>query len=50
MNFESLGQILTSLWTIWAFALFVGILAWAMWPSNGRRFEQDAKIPLNDEA
>ena len=49
MNIESLGQILTSIWTIWAFVLFAGILAWALWPANRRRFEQDAHIPLKDE-
>jgi cytochrome c oxidase cbb3-type subunit 4 len=49
MNIESVGQVLTSIWTVWAVVLFAGILIWALRPANRRRFEQDARIPLNDE-
>lgn len=49
MNIESVGQVLTSIWTVWAVVLFVGILVWALRPANRQRFEQNARIPLNDE-
>ncbi|MFI4998298.1 MAG: cbb3-type cytochrome oxidase subunit 3 [Reyranellales bacterium] len=49
MNFDTLAGALTSIWTIWAVVLFAGILVWALRPRNRRRFEQDARIPLNDD-
>ena len=47
---ESFHQLLSSIWTVWAVLLFVGIVRWAVRPSNRARFERDANIPLNDEA
>jgi cytochrome c oxidase cbb3-type subunit IV len=49
MVLEALGEILSSIWTVWAVALFTGIVTWAWRPSNRSRFERDAHIPLNDE-
>ena len=31
------------------FAAFLGIVAWAWWPSRRADFERAAAIPLNDE-
>jgi cbb3-type cytochrome oxidase subunit 3 len=38
-----------SLWTVWFFLVFVGVIAWTLWP--GRRSEMDARarIPLDDD-
>ena len=47
---ESLHQVLSSIWTVWAVLLFAGIVHWAVRPSNRGRFERDARIPLDDEA
>lgn len=41
---------LRSLWTIWFFLMFVGIIAWTMWPSRKAAWEQTAQIPLRDGA
>jgi len=49
MTIESLGELLSSLWTVWAVGLFAGIVGWAWRPANRTRFESDARIPLNDE-
>lgn len=49
MTLEILGRTLTSLWTLWAVAVFAGIVIWALRPANRHRFEQDARIPLNDD-
>jgi len=49
MTLEALGELLTSIWTIWAILIFAGIAFWAWRPKNRRRFEKDARIPLNDE-
>jgi len=46
----SLGELLSTLWTVWAVALFGGIALWAWRPANRRRFENDARIPLKDES
>lgn len=45
----SFGELLATLWTVWAVGLFGGIAYWAWRPANRGRFENDARIPLNDE-
>ena len=45
----SIGELLSTLWTVWAVGLFGGIAYWALRPGNRSRFERDAQIPLNDE-
>jgi cytochrome c oxidase cbb3-type subunit 4 len=40
---------LESLWVVWAVTLFAGIVLWAFWPKNRRRFEADGEIPLRDD-
>ena len=50
MGFESLNEILASIWTVWAVLLFGGIVTWAWRPANRTRFERDARIPLDDES
>ena len=49
MTLEALGELLASAWTVWAVLVFGGIVRWAWRPANRRRFEADARIPLNDE-
>ncbi len=49
MTLESVNEILTSIWTVWAVLVFAGIVFWAMRPANRKRFDEDARIPLNDE-
>jgi len=31
-------------------ALFVGVVIYAFWPGNKKRFEKDAKIPLQKDS
>ena len=40
---------LRSLVTLLSFGLFAVIAAWAWWPRNRARFEQDALLPFSDE-
>ncbi|MDW8443406.1 MAG: cbb3-type cytochrome c oxidase subunit 3 [Acetobacteraceae bacterium] len=40
-HYETLRQ----LWVVWFMALFVGIVAWAFWPSNKERLEQSGQDP-----
>jgi cytochrome c oxidase cbb3-type subunit 4 len=48
MTIDSAGEILASAWNVWAALVFSGIAFWAWRPANRRRFEQDARIPLDD--
>ena len=49
MNLEAVNEILTSIWTVWAVLVFAVIVFWAWRPKNRKRFEKDARIPLNDK-
>ncbi|MEM1399774.1 MAG: cbb3-type cytochrome c oxidase subunit 3 [Pseudomonadota bacterium] len=47
---EHLGETLRQLWVLWLMALFVGIVLWALWPSNKSKLERYGHIPLNDDS
>ncbi|WP_019520067.1 cbb3-type cytochrome oxidase subunit 3 [Faucicola boevrei] len=40
---------LHSIATVAAFIAFIGIIWWAYSPNNRKRFEEDAKLALDDE-
>jgi cytochrome c oxidase cbb3-type subunit IV len=44
MDMNLLRGIITAL----SLLCFIGIVLWAYWPRNRSRFEQDARIPLDD--
>ncbi|MEX2647674.1 MAG: cbb3-type cytochrome c oxidase subunit 3 [Alphaproteobacteria bacterium] len=46
---EAFIAALKSLWLLWLFALFVGIVAWAYAPKRRRRLQSHGSIPLRDE-
>ena len=48
MNLVALQETLGSIWSVWAVLIFCLIVFWAWRPANRRRFEQDARIPLDD--
>ena len=39
---------LKTLWTIWFFLLFVGVILWTLWPSRRARWNELSQIPLRD--
>ncbi|MDP2699566.1 cbb3-type cytochrome c oxidase subunit 3 [Thalassospira sp.] len=49
--FSALADFLRPLWGLWLMIFFVGILAWALWPSKKRKQEMDdhARIPFKDQ-
>lgn len=49
MDWISLYPLLRSLWVVWFFLLFGGIVAWTLWPSRRRRLEEHGAIPLRNE-
>lgn len=42
-------QILANFWEVWAFVLFLGIVAWAYWPGNREKWERAARIPFEED-
>ncbi|SMF40466.1 cytochrome c oxidase cbb3-type subunit 4 [Tistlia consotensis] len=48
---EELSHFMRNLWVVWLMAIFVGIVAWAYWPSRRRRqsLQEQANIPLRDD-
>ena len=45
----SLQSILSTLWVVWFFVLFTGIILYVMSPWRKRGYEQAGDIPLQDE-
>lgn len=48
MDWIAIYPALKSLWVVWFFLVFAGIVAWALWPSRRSRFEKHATIPLRN--
>lgn len=46
---DTLVEWANNLWGLWLMAIFLGIAAWAFWPSNKARFEDDANIPFRKD-
>ena len=46
---ETLVEFGRSLWVLWLMAIFLGIVAWVMWPKRRREMREHAQIPLKDE-
>lgn len=34
---------------VYFFAIFCGVIVYALWPSNAKRFDEAAKIPLRED-
>jgi cytochrome c oxidase cbb3-type subunit 4 len=49
MDLVALQPLFSSLWVVWFFALFVGILVYVMAPKRKRDYERAGDIPLRDE-
>lgn len=49
MDLLSLYPLLRSVWVVWFMMLFVGIVAWALWPSRREKFEEHGRIPLRGD-
>lgn len=49
MTLMEFYTLLKSVWTLWFTLLFVGIVAWAYWPTRSRRLQDHANIPLRED-
>jgi cytochrome c oxidase cbb3-type subunit 4 len=50
MNLVALQSILSTVWVVWFFVLFVGMLAFVLRPSKRQQYQSLADIPLRDDA
>lgn len=48
MDIHQLHGLLTTVWVVWFFVLFTGIVLWAFRPARQERFERARAIPLRD--
>lgn len=49
MDLVALQPLFSTLWVIWFFVLFIGILLRVLAPSRKREFEQDGQIPFRED-
>jgi cytochrome c oxidase cbb3-type subunit 4 len=42
-------ETIRGLGTVFLMGAFLGLCAWAYWPANKRRFEQDALLPFRED-
>jgi len=49
MTYEQVAGITQVAALVFFVALFVGVVIYAFWPGNKKRFEKDAEIPLNKD-
>ena len=51
MSWDSLYEVVRSLWVVWLMLIFIGIVVWAFWPGRRtkKKMEHAARIPLEDE-
>jgi cytochrome c oxidase cbb3-type subunit IV len=49
MTHESVTQISQIVALIFFFALFIGVIVYVFWPGNKRKFDEAARLPLEDE-
>ena len=48
-TYESLAEFAQSAGTVYFFLLFIGTLVYALWPKNGARFADAARMPLRED-
>ena len=49
MDLIAMQPLFSTLWVVWFFVLFTGILFYVLSPKRKRGYEQDGTIPFRDE-
>ncbi len=49
MTYETVASFAQTWGLLYFVALFAGVLAYALWPSNKSRFDEAASIPLRED-
>ena len=37
------------MWVVWLMLIFLGIVGYALWPSNKDKFEHASRLPLEED-
>ncbi len=48
MDIQALSELARALWVVWLGLIFLGIVGWTLRPAHHRRFQEAARIPLDD--
>ena len=48
MSYDSVASVASMLGLALFLVLFAGVVVWALWPKNRKRFEHAARIPLEE--
>jgi cytochrome c oxidase cbb3-type subunit IV len=49
MDWIEIYPVLRGIWVVWFMALFVGIVAWTVWPPRKKKLEDLGRIPLRHD-
>ena len=49
MDYESFAVMARTYGLVYLVILFVGVLAYALWPRNRKKFDKAARIPLRED-
>lgn len=49
MSYDEIASLSGTLGLIFFILLFAGVLAYALWPGNKRKFDDAARIPLKED-
>jgi cytochrome c oxidase cbb3-type subunit 4 len=48
-SYEFFAQIAQTWGLVYFFALFIAVLAYALWPSRQKQFDESARLPLRED-
>lgn len=49
MSYDAIAQFAQTWGLFYFMALFAGVVAYALWPGNKKRFDKAARMPLDEE-
>jgi len=49
MEYQAVAEFAQTWGLVYLVVLFVGVVAYALWPSNRRKFDDAARIPLKED-
>ena len=47
--FKDAYDVLRPLWVVWLMLIFLGIVAWAYWPTRKSEMDDHAQIPFRED-
>ena len=50
MDYQTVAQFSETCGLVFLFSMFIGVMAYALWPSNKDKFDEAAQLPLKDDA